>query len=728
MQGFLPPEQPMAPIPQEGGTPIDLMSQNMNSYNEDSSEDKKKDEEPHEARVALCKRWQGRIQSGKKQHESSFKRIRKDLKFLSGKQWSENENDDRYMANIVQRHIAQRVAALYAKNPTIIAKRRDSMDFSKWEGTLAEAEGAAQQIQQGMAMGMQVMPQAVELAQDIAQGFAKRKLMDRVAKTMELVAKYTLDEQLPPFKMQMKRLVRRTCAAGVGFMKIGLQRFMKKRPEDIEKITDITQRLVEIQRLSEQLSDKDEYNLSLLSAEAEQLRLEMLSLEENQDIVAKEGVVLDFPRSTSIIIDPRCTELRNFIGAKWVAHEFIMSTDDVREIYNVDLKKGHFTAYNNPDEDRIKVESGDKDIDGYKATDQVCVWEIYSKTDGLVYVIAEGHKDFLNDPKQPDVKLERFWPFFVLCFNEMESETDLYPPSDVALIKPMQLEYNRLREGLREHRFSNRPLTAIPDGVLDPEDKAKLEARPANGVITLKGLQPNQRISDILQPVEGPVINPQLYDTSAIFDDVLRVVGAQEANLGGTSSSTATESSIAESSRMSALASNVDDLDDFMNEFARSLGQVLLTEISPDTVKMVAGPGSVWPELTSQEIANELYLEVQGGSSGRPNKAAELANMEKIVPLLLQIPGVSPDFLAKELLKRMDDKIDLTDAMQSGLQSIVAMNGQKQMGTGDPATDPNMQGGQGSDNAPAAPEAPQDNQLPAPQENVTNFDESGNRI
>jgi hypothetical protein len=723
--GFLPPQQSNG-LPPEEGIPIDALAPAM----ETQTEDQKENAEPHEARVALCKRWQGKIQNAKKRHEKAFKRMRKDLDFLAGKQWSQNEDDDRYMANIIQRHIAQRVAALYAKNPTIIAKRRDTLDFAKWEGTLAEAQGAAQQIQQGMAMGMQIMPQAMEMAQDIAQGFQKRKLLDRVAKTMELVAKYTLDEQLPPFKMQMKRLVRRTCAASVGFMKIGLQRFMKKRPEDLEKITDITQRLVEIQRLSEQLSEKDEYQLSMLSAEAEQLRLEMLSLEETPDIVAKEGVAVDFPRATSIIIDPRCTDLRSFLGAKFVAHEFIMSTDDVREIYDVDLKKGHFTAYNDPDQSRIKIETGDKEVDGYKPCDQVCVWEIYSKTDGLVYVCAEGHKDFLQEPKQPDVKLERFWPFFVLCFNEMESETELYPPSDISLLRPMQLEYNRLREGLREHRFSNRPLTAIPDGVLDPEDKMKLEARPANGVITLKGLQPGQRIGDILQPVEGPVINPQLYDTSAIFDDVMRVVGAQEANLGGTSSATATESSIAESSRMSALASNVDDLDDFMNEFARSLGQVLLTEISAETVQKIAGPGSVWPELTAQDIANELILEVQGGSSGRPNKAAELANMEKIVPLLIQIPGVSPDFLAKELIKRMDDKIDLTDALQSGLQSIVSMNGQKQVGTGDPATDPNMQGGQGGDNAPAAPEAPQDNQLPAPQQdpNVVTYDNGGNRL
>lgn len=331
---------------QDAGVPIDSMHAQIAAAaghglnNVDPEEQKEDDKEPHEARTALVKRWQKRIAAAKKKHAEPFKRIRKDLKFLAGRQWSDTDTDDRYMANIVQRHIAQRVAALYAKNPTIVARRRDAMDFVMWEGTLAEAQGAAQQLQQSMVNGMQPMPQAAALAQDIAQGFQKRKLMDRVAKTMEIVSKYTLDEQLPPFKMQMKRLVRRTCATGVGYMKIGLQRFMQKRPEDVEKITDITQRLLEIQRLSDEMAEPDEYQLSLLSAEAEQLRVELNSLQEEPEIVAKEGVVVDFPKSTSIIVDPRCTDIRSFLGAKFVAHEFIMTTDDVRDIYDVDLKKG----------------------------------------------------------------------------------------------------------------------------------------------------------------------------------------------------------------------------------------------------------------------------------------------------------------------------------------------------------------------------------------------------
>ncbi|MDP7463017.1 MAG: hypothetical protein QF614_00845, partial [SAR324 cluster bacterium] len=38
------------------------------------------------------------------------------------------------------------------------------------------------------------------------------------------------------------------------------------------------------------------------------------------------------------------------------------------------------------------------------------------------------------------------------------------------------------------------------------------------------------------------------------------------------------------------------------------------------------------------------------------------------------IPGIDPKFLAKELLKRLDDKMDLDEAIAASMPSIVAMN------------------------------------------------------
>src|SRR5262249_16037096 len=220
---------------------------------------------------------------------------------------------------------------------------------------------------------------------------------------------------------------------------------------------------------------------------------------------------------------------------------------------------------------------------------------------------------------------------------------------------------------------------------------------------------------DLLQPYKGAPIDPALYDVDMVFQDVLRVVGSQEANLGGTTNSTATESSIAESSRLSSLQSNIDDLDDLLSEMGRAGGQVLLLNLSLQTVKQIAGDGAVWPQATKSEVAQELYLEVKAGSSGRPNKAQEMQNMNMILPYLIQMPGINPLWLAREVLRRMDDTVDLSDAMGKGIPSIAMMNAMPQptsVGQPEPGGNEQQQATAGKQNAPQPGAGAQGNATP----------------
>lgn len=646
-------------------------------------------EKPGPSRAALVKSLIQKVERAKKHWKKSFDRMKEDTDFYMGKQWSSSDTDDRYVANIVQRHVGQRVSALYAKNPKFVAKRRETLDFSSWEGDMSSFQSIQMSMQNSMATGQPMDPTMVQTLQDAQQGFERRRMMDKLAKTLEIVAHYQLQEQQPSFKGQMKQLVRRTCVNGIGYVKIGYQRTMQKRPEDVERITDITEQMTTLERLG---ADKQDEKFSEDHAKMEQLRLLLASIQAKQDVIVREGIVFDFPMSNSVIVDPKCRQMSGFVGADWIAQEFILDLDEVKEVYKVDLGK-EFTAYEDKGEGDDKCE---------KAT----VWEIYSKKDGLCYVVCDGYHDFLKEPEAPVLDLERFWPFFPLIFNEVDSDKDVIPPSDVRLLMPVQKEYNRARQALREHRFANRPLYATYEGALSEKDINNLQAHPANAVIKLQNLSPGQAVNSILQPVQHAPIDPSLYDTSMLLDDMMRVVGSQEANLGGASGSTATEVSVAEGSRMSSLSSNVDDLEDFLGELARATGQVLLVQMDQQTVMKIAGPGAVWPQLTASEVAQELMLEVEAGSNGRPNKAIQIQNFERIAPILLQIPGMNPEFMAKEALKRMDDGMDITDAIRAALPSIVAMNAQKQLAQGDPASDPNMQGAAGATNVAPAPGAP----------------------
>jgi hypothetical protein len=349
------------------------------------------------------------------------------------------------------------------------------------------------------------------------------------------------------------------------------------------------------------------------------------------------------------------------------------------------------------------------------------VWKHYDKLSGLVYYICDGYDCFLRKPAAPDVFVEDYWPLYALTFNAVESENSLFPPSDVRLVRSQQQDYNGSRQGMREHRQAARPRWVYPNGVFEDEDVEALKTQKPFDAIGIN-LPDQADISKILQAVPVPGVDPNLYETNQLFTDIQLVVGSSEATFGGVSQATATESAIAANSNNSDDQASVDDLDGFLTVIARSSGQILLKEMSEEQVKLIVGPGAFWPHLTLSDIANELYLEIEAGSSGKPNQATEVQNFQQLAPLLMQIPGISPYWLAKEAVKRLDDRIDLTQAIAAGMPAIVAMNrtggmgGPQQAlpppgGTGTEA--PADQGAEGANNGPAAPPTDQPGSEPA---------------
>src|SRR5690606_3165829 len=122
-------------------------------------------------------------------------------------------------------------------------------------------------------------------------------------------------------KTNAKQLVRRVIETGVGYVKLGFQRAFDRNPEQMAQINDLTRQM---ERLEELAGTEDEHN-----EELERLRLTLAELQSKPDALVKEGLVYAFPRSTAIIVDPSCTYLKGFVGANWVAEEFLFTVGEV---------------------------------------------------------------------------------------------------------------------------------------------------------------------------------------------------------------------------------------------------------------------------------------------------------------------------------------------------------------------------------------------------------------
>jgi hypothetical protein len=555
---------------------------------------------------------------------------------------------------------------------------------------------------QQTAAQMGVMdPNAEALIQDAMAVQQYIKMMDGLADTMSILDNYYMNEQAAGYKQQFKALARRIKVCGVGYVTLGFQRQLEKR-QDIEgKIQDTTD---QISLVEQRLREAARGDIEEDDAKMEELRATLADLQSKEYIVVREGPVHGFPRSTAVIIDPCVTHLKTLTGANWWVEEMDMTAEDIEEQYKIDVR-GKFKKYT-PDK-QSKPRWSDKQGKAIK-DDLAKVWKVQDKRSGMEFVICEGFDDYLKPPACPDVKIERFFTLFVGVFNEIEDEDEQLPPSDIWDLRHTQRQFNEARHGLAEHRKQNKPGTCSPSGLLQKEDLEKLSSRASGDHIELGSLAADEDIRKKFMAIPTVPITSELYDVEPMYLDLARTVGAQAATQGVTRGDTATESAIANAARETSDASAIDDLDDLLSDLAKARGQLMLLELSKETVVEIVGPGAVWPDLpqSREEIAKDMVLDIKAGSSGRPNKAAKIANMERAMPTMVQLPGVNPIPVAEEYLNLLE--IDTEKAIVEGLPSIVAQNAMAsrpsiQPSNGDPMSAPGAQGPEGQNNAPVPP-------------------------
>lgn len=626
-------------------------------------------------RKELVEQWQKKIKDRRAKLEPEFKKMRENQMFArlgDDKEWVEGGN---YVVPVTVRTINQKVARLYARNPQVSAEVRRQVLFSVWDGDPQTLMSAIEQVGQGrMAMqaaemagdmagfemaAQSINPEAAAIVEEVEQVKREQLLLQRIADTAEILGNYFLQDQSPNFKKSFKQLIRRTAVCKIGYVDLSYERVMAPNPAVTAQLESSTSQMKRVEAL---LEDATEGKVEEFTAEAERLRTLIDTLQKQPEIIVREGPVLDFPTSDEVWSDEDTRVLDGFIGSRWVVRQFMKTPEDIRALFNKDIGD-QFTPY-------FKKQPGTKQ-DGTKG--QVCLWRVQDKELGQEFYLADGYCDFLREPGPPEVSLERFFTVYTLVFNGVESDETLYAPSDVELMRPAQKELNRSRQDLKDHRRASLPRYVAAGSSMDKRETTSILDYPAHAIIKLKQLLIGQKVTDLLQPL--PLVKPDaaLYDTRPQMDDIMRSVGSQDANFGNAGSdTTATEASIAEASRSADMASNVDEVDELLSELASGINELNLMYMSGDTVREIAGAKAVWPEHNRAEAVKKITLRVRAGSSGRPNVAADLANLERATPYLLQMPGVNMTPVAN----RYGDLLNLpVDQMKAeGAPSAVTLN------------------------------------------------------
>jgi len=674
----------------------------MNDLQQQQSqvEDNKQDVLPTEQETV--KLWRKRIKDAKAYFDDDFKRMQENMKFAAGIQWMSQESiddkEDRYIANITTHHVNQKVASLYGRDPKAISRRRKRLDYQLWDGSNEQLISAQLALQGSMVSGM-MTPESVQaqaLMQDFQQGQQIEKLCEKVGKTLEYLYAYQCDTQAPSFKFQMKQLVRRVVTCGVGYVRLN---YVQNFDHVLSSSLTDDSLAYRIKRAKSIIAGIDDDTIQKDDPRVEQLRLLLesvqSSVQQGDTTNVEQRLEFDFPSATSIIVDPKCKCLKGFIGAEWIAQQYILPLDTANSYFELRGDKavkvgGEFVQYADDAMEMPKPTQDAKPEDKSK-NPLGCFWEVYDLTTKSYFFICDGWPEYVQAPKACDPCINRFWPIFALTFNDIEVEpggkVHIYPPSDVQLIKPMQKERNRTRQELREHRKVNRPFFWGLASNIDEKDQEKLANHETGEFIPLtsapNGANGQQNVVDAIGKWTGVPIDGNMYSTQALDEDTSLAVGSNAIQQGmPIRHVAATPAVIQEQSRVSGVNSNVDDLDDLLSELAQASGEMMLREFTPQTVQRIVGRGAVWPDVQREDFLNEIFLDIVASSSGRPNKAVEIANFERIAPVIMQAlqnPVLWP--IVEEGIKRLDDRLDIAKflpnpQMQAMMQSQFMQQGQ----------------------------------------------------
>lgn len=463
-------------------------------------------------------------------------------------------------------------------------------------------------------------------------------------------------------KKRAKRLLTSCYTTALGWWKACWQENPKTDPLIQQRIKDTQDNIDRLQVQQEKAADPATDS----AMELAKLREMLAGLESQAEVSVAKGVTLDFVLPEDIVcLDSSVREITDYERASAMAHAVWMTRDRYRSAFGYDPQKGK--AY------REQAGQMQASTEGQKGAQLLRVWEIWDQDSNRVFTVCEGEEGFCKAPYSPDWTGERWLPFFLLAFNEIDGS--YLPLSDVELTEEVVKEYNRTRDDFERDRKGALPVNVVrKGGQLTPDDLDKIKNRQGSDIIVVEGNGGNTPLTNDIFSGQLSQIKPENYDTSAARQDMEMLVGGGDAARGAVlKAKTATEAEILAQGMRGRSAERTDIIEDLLSDVGKYVLEMCLRKLTEEEVKRIAGPKSFWPSLSADQVFEMVSVSVRGGSTGKPDRLQEQDRWTKLLPVIekamaqvaqLRQAGQEGEAqaviaLVKETLRRFDERMDL---------------------------------------------------------------------
>ena len=379
---------------------------------------------------------------------------------------------------------------------------------------------------------------------------------------------------------------------------------------------------------------------------------------EEEIVKRKEWITKEFPFNVRhspfmTIIDPRATSALPYDG-KWMVLEYEISNNEIKGNSNFkNTDKLYASGAVGLDKDKIKS-------DDYKRGMNHIYQIQISKKDGLyILTLAKDYDQPLRYVKYP-FEVEGFLTK-ILTLNETCDE--VYPPSDIERLIPLQDEINYIQSRILEAIYKFLPKIGINSDFFANEEEAvrAVEKGDIGTILVNRGqATPNQAAQVLNFTLQ---LNDKLIVLQNLRSEMRVISGVTEAELSGqTDAKTATEANIGARGSFSRITARREKVRRFLKEDFRIFKQIVMQAASFPLITKITGIREADPvtgELVTEKwlrlnsvkdaVAGEYDIDIDIISGQQPN--VELKRRQILEAMNFLFSPVVEQKLAREGMK-----------------------------------------------------------------------------
>lgn len=549
--------------------------------------------------------------------------------------------------------------------------------------------------------------------------------MTKFAMTLELVVSELWKQG--KLKKAGKKWVRAALTVGMGWIKGTFLTQQTPSPQIEQSLSTYADQLARIEAEKEALEEGAEDDTDRRKVAIQE---SMKGLEARKQKQKRYGLMCDFVRSEDIQVSLDVSDITDYLDADWVSCDMYVRTDTLAarfdDLDEDDIKSAakyyqRNVALKGDGEEQV-LGDNTQEIGQYSQTAPdgqgttpsgsskvqsfAKIIELWDRKNQLIRTMVDGVKTWAVAPYPPPQATVRFYPFFGLYFYPVDGQR--HPQSLPWRLRKLQDEYSGTRSAQVLTRQRSVPGVIINAGSLPPDELKKVTDGVHGEYIPLQGVA-NTPVQNMFAAKPLPTYNAALYDVEPTVSDMERISGVQEALSQGAGDQgdpkTATEANIEHQGFQSRTGSDRDNLEENLDDLAQYTAECSIQECPLSWVSRVCGDNAFWlgpndqpkpspvtgempqvdpttgqvPPMDVEDLLTMVEVNIDAGTTGKPNTAADKANWATILPLLekslIQIrqaqltdPGLAQSLILilRETLKRMDDRLDIDEFIPKG--------------------------------------------------------------